>query len=157
MENASKEGLVALEQIRELAALMKEFDLCELEVRRGDAEVRLAKGSFGTDYRPAPVAPASPSPATVTGSPAHDTESRSIVYFKSPMIGTYYSRPNPNSEPFVKIGDFVDPERTICIIEAMKVFNEIPAEVRGRIVAVLVGDEEPVDFGKPLFKIDTAG
>jgi acetyl-CoA carboxylase biotin carboxyl carrier protein len=73
------------------------------------------------------------------------------------MVGTFYSKPNPTAEPFVKVGDHVDPERTICIIEAMKVFNEIPAEIRGRIVAVLVGDEESVEFGKPLFKVDTSG
>jgi acetyl-CoA carboxylase biotin carboxyl carrier protein len=72
------------------------------------------------------------------------------------MVGTFYSRPNPNAEPFVKIGDHVEPNSTVCIVEAMKMFNEIPAEVRGRIVAVLVGDEEPVDHGKPLFKVDTS-
>ena len=72
------------------------------------------------------------------------------------MVGTYYSRANPNSPPFVKVGDQVTPEKTICIIEAMKVFNEIPAEIRGKIVAVLVNEEEAVEFGKPLFKVDTS-
>jgi acetyl-CoA carboxylase biotin carboxyl carrier protein len=73
------------------------------------------------------------------------------------MVGTFYSRPNPNAEKFVKIGDHVEPETTVCIIEAMKMFNEIPSETRGRIVAVLVEDEEPVDHGRPLFKVDTTG
>ena len=72
------------------------------------------------------------------------------------MVGTFYSKSNPNAGPYVKAGDHVDPETTICIIEAMKVFNEIPAEIRGQIVAVLVEDEEPVEFGKPLFKVDTS-
>jgi acetyl-CoA carboxylase biotin carboxyl carrier protein len=72
------------------------------------------------------------------------------------MVGTFYSRPNPNAEPFVKVGDHVEPDTTVCIIEAMKMFNEIPAEVRGKIVAVLVNDEEPVDYGRPLFRVDTA-
>ena len=69
------------------------------------------------------------------------------------MVGTFYSKPNPNTEPYVKIGDHVSEESTVCIIEAMKVFNEIAAEVAGKIVAVLVDDEEPVEFGKPLFKV----
>jgi acetyl-CoA carboxylase biotin carboxyl carrier protein len=72
------------------------------------------------------------------------------------MVGTFYSRANPNAAPFVKIGDLVGESTTVCIIEAMKVFNEIPAEITGRILAVLAADEEPVDFGKPLFKLDTS-
>ena len=79
------------------------------------------------------------------------------MYIKSPMVGTFYARPNPNADAYVNVGDSVDPETTVCIIEAMKVFNEIPAETRGKIVAVLVDDEEPVDFGRPLFKVDTRG
>ncbi len=71
------------------------------------------------------------------------------------MVGTFYAKANPNAEPFVRVGDHVDEATTVCIIEAMKVFNEIPAEISGRIVAILVDDEEPVDFGRPLFKLDT--
>jgi acetyl-CoA carboxylase biotin carboxyl carrier protein len=73
------------------------------------------------------------------------------------MVGTFYSRPNPKAEPYVKVGDPVDATTVVCIIEAMKVFNEIPAEVRGRIVAVLCDDGEAVEFDKPLFKVDTSG
>jgi acetyl-CoA carboxylase biotin carboxyl carrier protein len=80
-----------------------------------------------------------------------------ITYIKSPMVGTFYSKPTPGAAAYVKAGDHVEPDKTVCIIEAMKVFNEIPAEVRGKIVAVLVNDEEPVEFGKPLFKVDTSG
>jgi acetyl-CoA carboxylase biotin carboxyl carrier protein len=79
-----------------------------------------------------------------------------LVLIRSPMVGTFYGRANPKAEPFVRVGDQVDNETTVCIIEAMKVFNEIPAEISGRIVAVLVNDEEAVDFGRPLFKIDTS-
>ena len=70
------------------------------------------------------------------------------------MIGTFYSKANPNSEPYVKIGDYVDKDSKVCIIEAMKVMNELPAEISGRVVAVLVDDEEPVDVGRKLFKIE---
>jgi acetyl-CoA carboxylase biotin carboxyl carrier protein len=72
------------------------------------------------------------------------------------MVGTFYSRPNPEAETFVRVGDHVSSETTVCIIEAMKVFNEIPADVSGLIVAVLAEDEEPVEYGKPLFKVDTS-
>ena len=71
------------------------------------------------------------------------------------MVGTFYSKSNPNAEPYVRVGDHIDAATTICIIEAMKVFNEIPAEVSGRVMAVLADDEEAVDFGRPLFKVDT--
>jgi acetyl-CoA carboxylase biotin carboxyl carrier protein len=83
-------------------------------------------------------------------------DSPHIVLIKSPMVGTFYSRPTPEAEPFVRVGDHISSETTVCIIEAMKVFNEIPAEVSGTIAAVLVDDEEPVEFGKPLFKVDTS-
>ena len=72
------------------------------------------------------------------------------------MVGTFYGRPNPESESFVKVGDHVGPETVVCIIEAMKVFNEIQAEVSGQIVAVLADNEESVEFGKPLFRVDTS-
>jgi acetyl-CoA carboxylase biotin carboxyl carrier protein len=71
------------------------------------------------------------------------------------MVGTFYSKANPNAEPYVRVGDHVSPDKVVCIVEAMKVFNEIPAEVSGRILAVLAEEEEPVDFGRPLFKVDT--
>lgn len=73
------------------------------------------------------------------------------------MVGTFYSKPNPNSKDFVEVGSAVQNDTVICIIEAMKVFNEINAELRGKIVQVLVRNEEAVDFGKPLFKVDTRG
>ena len=74
---------------------------------------------------------------------------------KSPIVGTFYAAPNPESQPFVKVGDHVGPETVICIVEAMKVFNQIPAEVAGRIVAVLAENGAPVEFGQPLFKVDS--
>ena len=75
----------------------------------------------------------------------------------SPMVGTFYASANPDTPAFAKVGDSVDKDTTVCIVEAMKVFNEIPAEVSGKIVAVLVNDQDPVDCGKPLFKVDTRG
>ena len=71
------------------------------------------------------------------------------------MVGTLYAAPDPDSTPYVKVGDHVGPETTVCIVEAMKVFNQIPAELSGRIIAVLAENGAPVEFGQPLFRIDT--
>lgn len=144
-----------LDKIRSLIELMKEHDLTEIDLRENEQQIRLARGAAG-DVRYAPVAAPFAAAAPVASAPPA-AESSSIVYITSPMVGTFYSRPNPKAEPFLKVGGHVDPESVVCIIEAMKVFNEIQAEVRGRVVAVLVDDESPVEFGKPLFKIDTSG
>lgn len=144
-----------LDRIRQLIELMKEHELSEIDLREAEQQIRLARaahpgGPAPLVYAPAPV----PGPRT-TPEPGPATE-ENIVYIKSPMVGTFYSRSNPNAQPYVKVGDFLDESKVVCIIEAMKVFNEIPAEVRGRLVAVLANDEEPVDYGKPLFKVDTS-
>jgi acetyl-CoA carboxylase biotin carboxyl carrier protein len=143
-----------VDRIRRLVELMEQHDLREIDLRQAEQRIRLARG-----VEPAPpsyVAPVVTSgPAPAATHPASAADPDNIVTITSPMVGTFYSRPNPNTDAYVKIGDMIEPETTICIIEAMKVFNEIPAEVRGRVVAILVDDEEPVEFGKPLFKIDT--
>ncbi|MBM3998282.1 MAG: acetyl-CoA carboxylase biotin carboxyl carrier protein [Planctomycetes bacterium] len=148
-----------LDRLRALIDLMREHDVGEVDLRDGEKAVRIARGSRNTAPVGAmiPVA-AAPTPTVPSGSAlTAPPDGANIVVIKSPMVGTFYSRPNPNAEPFIKVGDHIEPETTVCIIEAMKMFNEIPAEVRGKIVAVLVNDEEPVDHGKPLFKVDTTG
>ena len=85
------------------------------------------------------------------------TDDVHTALIKSPIVGTFYSAPNPESPSYVKVGDHVGPETTVCIVEAMKVFNQIPAEVSGKIIAVLVENGQPVEFGQPLFKVDTRG
>lgn len=159
-DSASNEGDVFDEdRLIRLIAMMKEHDLSELDLRDDAQRIRLRRKmeSAAPIYvaQSAPVAAAaSPAaPATAAGT----TDGANIFVIKSPMVGTYYSKPNPKSPPFVKVGDRVDPEKVICIIEAMKVFNEIPAEVTGLVVAVMIQDGEPVDFGKPLIKVDTKG
>ena len=77
-----------------------------------------------------------------------------MLIIKSPMVGTFYKASGPDSAPFAKVGDRIGPEKTVCIIEAMKVFNEIPAGVSGQIVAILVENGAPVEFGQPLIKVD---
>ncbi|MFO0867631.1 MAG: acetyl-CoA carboxylase biotin carboxyl carrier protein [Pirellulales bacterium] len=146
-----------LDKIRSLIELMKEHDLTEIDLRENEQKIRLCRGGSG-EIRLAPMAAPTPAALPVAAAaPPAAVDGANIAVIKSPMVGTFYSRPNPNAEAFVKVGDHVDPETVVCIIEAMKVFNEIQAEVRGRVVAVLVDDESPVEFGKPLYKIDTSG
>lgn len=153
-----------IEQIRRLIELMKEHDLGEIDLRKANQRIHLCRGGLAGApgvAGPPPVAPPaalqSPpaSEATEATEAAGDSEEH-IAYITSPMVGTFYSRANPNAEPYIRVGDHVEPETIVCIVEAMKVFNEIPAEISGRIVATLVEEEESVDYGKPLFKVDTS-
>lgn len=166
------DSVFEIDRIRRLVELMKEYDLSEVDLRQQRQRIRLCRGAQEVPrggYLAPAVVPPSPQPSSSAAAvpsvtpaasappPSPPTESTSIVFIKSPMVGTFYSRPNPKAEPFVKVGDRVEPTTVVCIIEAMKVFNEIPAEVRGRIVAVLCEDGEAVDFDKPLFKVDVSG
>ena len=148
-------GVFDLDRIRLLVELMKEHGLTEIDLREAEQQIRLCLGSTNVSVPPAPAFAPAPVQPSAAEAPSDDTPDH-IVLIKSPMVGTYYSKPNPNSDPYARVGDHVDPTTTVCIIEAMKVFNEIPAEVTGKIVAVLVEDEEPVDVGKPLYKVDTS-
>lgn len=100
----------------------------------------------------APAAPAAAAPATPAAAPAND-ESKYITV-KSPMIGTFYRSPGPDKGPFVNVGDEISSGKVLCIIEAMKLFNEIESEVSGKIVKILVNDAQPVEYDQPLFLVD---
>lgn len=157
MADASS-GVFDMDRIRRLVDLMKEHDLNEIDLQEGEQKIRLSRGAKSVAYAPppmmsAPAVSAAPQQAASSG-PAPPAESANTKTILSPMVGTFYARPNPNSEPFVKVGDHVETNTTVCIIEAMKTFNEIPAEIRGKIVAVLVEDGEHVDTDKPLFKVE---
>jgi acetyl-CoA carboxylase biotin carboxyl carrier protein len=154
-----------VERIRRLVELMKEHDLNEIDLRESRHRIRIQRGAAVQYAAPmmaappamaAPAPAAAPVPAAAGGGKSVAMDGPGITVIKSPMVGTFYSRANPKSNPFVKVGDRVDTNTTVCIVEAMKVFNEIPAEVRGTIVAVLVEDGEAVEFDKPLFKVDTS-
>jgi acetyl-CoA carboxylase biotin carboxyl carrier protein len=146
-----------IERIRQLVELMEQHGLTEIDLRHEKQRIRLRRGSDDQQVASLPAAVAQPPmPAAALVVPGQRADDASLVLIKSPMVGTFYSRPNPEAETFVRVGDHVSSETTVCIIEAMKVFNEIPAEVSGMIVAVLAEDEEPVEFGKPLFKVDTS-
>ena len=142
-----------VERIRQIIELMEQHELSEVDLQQGDEKIKLNRGSAAPIYSP-PPAYAAPVVAGAPPAPAPDGNADTIT-IKAPMIGTFYARANPDSEPFVKIGDQVHDETVVCIVEAMKVFNEIPAECRGKIVEILVNDQEPVDFGKPMFRVQT--
>ena len=150
-----------IERIRRLVELMEEHDLSEVDLRESRQRIRICRGpkeaprAAAPPPSPAPPLAASHSPAAPAAA-SQAADGPHIAVIKSPMVGTFYSRPNPKAEGYVKVGDRVDTTTVVCIIEAMKVFNEIPAEIRGQIVAVLVADGEAVDFEKPLFKVDTS-
>lgn len=143
-------------RIRRLVELMNEHDLTEIDLRDSAIRIRLRKGHEPSvaPMMAVPHTPASPAPAA--GQPSAASEGEHIVAIKSIMVGTFFAAPSPEAAPFVKVGDRVGPDTTVCIIEAMKVFNEIPAGVSGKIVAVLVESGEPVEYGQPLFKVDTS-
>jgi acetyl-CoA carboxylase biotin carboxyl carrier protein len=127
----------------------------------GEAEatiqVPMAMATGMTPMAPVVAAPSAPvAPAVEAAAPATETEENNYVTVKSPMIGTFYRRPAPDKEAFVDVGDSTKVGDTICVIEAMKLFNEIESEVTGKIVKILVDDNSPVEYDQPLFLVDPA-
>lgn len=139
-------------KVRKLINLMKEHDLTEIDLKQADSAVRIKRGGEVVSYS-APVA-AAPAAAPAPAQPAPVTEDTNTVVIKSPMVGTFYEASSPDTPPFIKVGDRIGAEKTVCIVEAMKVFNEIPAGVSGQVVAILVENGAPVEFGQPLIKVD---
>ena len=105
---------------------------------------------------PAPVATPAPAPAAPAAEPAAPAADANLIEIKSPMIGTFYRKPSPDKDTFVEVGSTVKPGDTVCVIEAMKLFNEIESEVSGRIVKILVDDNSPVEYDQPLFLVEPA-
>jgi acetyl-CoA carboxylase biotin carboxyl carrier protein len=159
-----------IDDLKQLIEFLKEHQVAEFELDRGDFRVRLkftlpeSPGSGATDLAsllasvraaaPAPVAPfaAAPAPAPAPAAPAADpNEGLHIV--KSPIVGTYYGSPSPGASPFVGVGDRVEKGQVICIVEAMKLMNEIEADAAGEIAKCFVSNGQPIEFGQPLFAI----
>jgi acetyl-CoA carboxylase biotin carboxyl carrier protein len=145
-----------LDKLRELVEMMEKHDLREVRLRRGDQRWALRRGPQEVAYTPAmpmsaPAASAPAGPAAASAAPAAADDGG--VQIKSPMVGTFYRASTPGDKPFVKEGDRVSNDTVVCLIEAMKFFNQIKADCSGTIVKVLVNDGDPVDYGQPLFKI----
>ena len=154
-----------MEELRELIALLRDNGLAELELENEGFRVRLRRESgSGTSYvaEPAPPAPApAPAAAAASAGPAHPgtqaataaSQDQDLHIIPSPIVGTFYRSPSPSAESFVKIGSNVEPETVVCIIEAMKLMNEIQAEASGEVVKIYVENGQPVEYGQPLFGI----
>ena len=149
--------------IRELAELLSETDLSEIEVEQNDFRIRVtraAQAAFAPVAAPLPVAPAAPvstsqaAPHDNTGQEADVDPSSHPGAVKSPMVGTAYLSPEPDAKPFVDVGDQVTAGQTLMIVEAMKHMNEVPAPSSGTIAAILVTDGQPVEYGEVLILIE---
>ncbi|UCG15877.1 MAG: acetyl-CoA carboxylase biotin carboxyl carrier protein [Phycisphaerales bacterium] len=147
--------MLEINEIRELIQLMTENDIAEVSIKKGDAEIALKRMGAQTVVHGVPAPPALVSPTTSAGSaaPQTPTEAEGLLQIASPMVGTFYASPDPNSPPYVTIGSEVSEETVVCIVEAMKVFNEIKADMRGTIAKIVAANEEGVDFGQPLFLV----
>jgi acetyl-CoA carboxylase biotin carboxyl carrier protein len=155
MSDAEKPGdLFNVKKVRRLIELMKEHDLSEIDLKQADHRVRIRRGGEVITTTAAPVVRAAAAPAAAEGPARQSAEDSRMLIIKSPMVGTFYKASGPDAAPFAKVGDRIGPEKTVCIVEAMKVFNEIPAGVSGQIVAILVENGAPVEFGQPLIKVD---
>ncbi len=153
-----------LEEIRQLIDLAKETGVAELEVQRAENRVRIRLagatyevGPLDGNPAPKPVSPAelpkSPIPPPAVETSSIDAET---IVIKSPIVGTFYEAPSPDTDPFVKVGDSVSPGKVICIIESMKLMNEIESEHTGVITARLVENGHAVEYGEPLFALRLA-
>jgi acetyl-CoA carboxylase biotin carboxyl carrier protein len=152
-----------LKEIKELIKLVSEAGVSEVEVERGDFKIAIKKveekvfvQSTAPVMQPQVVmsAPAAPSaPATPAAAPVAEHASN-LITIKSPMIGTFYKSSSPDKPAFVGIGDEIKPGKVLCIVEAMKLFNEIESEISGRIVKVLVENASPVEYDQPLFLVE---
>ena len=152
--------MIDLKTLRSLIKMMVDNDLSELDLRDGDETVAMKRAGHGAPVvmAPAPVAAPVAAPAPAAGAPAPAPASAPPAVdegpaVESPMVGTFYTSSDPDSPPFVSVGDTVGPDTVVCIIEAMKVFNEVKAGVSGVVERVLVENAQPVEFGQRLIAI----
>lgn len=163
-----------IKSILELLRFVSKSDLSEVIVEEGEFRLTIRRGVGGapvvvspTPVSPMPAAPVlpvtvptGPQPPSPPQAEAKSPEAsepsapKKVEYIRSPMVGTFYRRPSPDKEPFVKVGDVIEKGQVVCIIEAMKLFNEIQSEIAGRIVRILVEDGQPVEYDQPLFEVE---
>lgn len=152
-----------IRKVKKLIELLEESGIAEIEIKEGEESVRIsrygnAQVAPAVQYAAVPMAAPAPQPvAAPSEAPAADTSTEDSLpeghVVKSPMVGTYYSSPSPEAPPFAKVGDTVNEGDTLCIVEAMKILNQIEADASGTIKAILVENGQPIEFGQPLFVI----
>lgn len=151
-----------IRKVKKLIELLEESAISEIEIKEGEESVRISRANSAPQYiaPPPAAAPAAlaPAPAKIPESmePASAPVEEGTV-IESPMVGTYYSAPSPEAPAFVKVGQNIRVGDVICIVEAMKILNQIESEVSGKVKAIRVEDGQPVEFGQPLIVVDTNG
>jgi len=158
MTEAASSGNIPfdLDRLQQLVEMMEKHGLSEVSLRRGDEQWRLRRGArevvqAAPPPMPFPMPTAQPvAHAAAASAPA---EASGLIDIKSPTVGTFYASPSPGEPAFVTVGSVVTPETIVCLLEAMKVFNQIPAEVSGTITAILVKSGDAIEFGQPLFRV----
>ncbi|MCZ7565856.1 MAG: acetyl-CoA carboxylase biotin carboxyl carrier protein [Burkholderiales bacterium] len=146
-----------LRKLKKLIDLVQESGIAELEITEGEEKVRIRRGGGAEVLGPVPApaaAPAPPSAAPAAPAAAEPPEAPAGHLVKSPMVGTFYRATSPEAKPFVAVGDAVKAGQTVCIIEAMKLMNEIECDQDGVVKAILVENGQPVEYGEPLFVIE---
>jgi len=151
-----------IRKVKKLIELLEESAISEIEIKEGEESVRISRANTAPAYAP-PAAPAIAPPAApaaapmaaapVAAEPAKPEIDGTVI--NSPMVGTYYAAPSPGAPGFVKVGQSIKPGDTICIVEAMKILNQIESEVTGVVKELLVEDGQPVEFGEPLMIVET--
>ena len=167
--------MLKIQEIREIIKLIDQTGIEEFKYKTEEGEIKLKKGGAvqvveaapaapaASVSAPAPTAPAAPAtqpapaaqeePKQQEAAPAAASQDENLLEVKSPMVGTFYQSPSPDAPPFVSVGDKVKPDSVVCIVEAMKLFNEIEAEMSGEIAKILVEDGQLVEYGQPLFLV----
>lgn len=148
-----------IKEIKEMITLMNENNLLELEIEKEGMRIRLKKESPGTGKESGSAQIATIPQFSVTQETAQqqikkETPIKNLIEIKAPMVGTFYRAPSPESQSFIEVGQNIDIGQVVCIIEAMKLMNEIKSDAKGKIVEVLVENGHPVEFGQPLFLIE---
>jgi len=154
---ANTEEEMYIKEIKDMINLMNENGLTELEVEKEGVRICLKKGTGGVvermvEYSPPQSAQAAPQANTQTKTA--ETAVKNGIEIKSPMVGTFYRAPSPEAPPYVNMGDMVEPGQVVCIIEAMKLMNEIKSEVKGKLIDIQADNAEPVEFGQALFVVE---
>jgi acetyl-CoA carboxylase biotin carboxyl carrier protein len=153
---------IDLKQLKELMRSLKQFDISELELEKNGERIKLCRTVEGVtrEYSAAPTLlgsippPAAPAPASIAPSASVSAvDDASCFYVTSPFVGTFYASATPGADPFVKVGSEIKPGQTLCIVEAMKLMNEIEAEAPGTVLEVLGENGKPVEYGDRLFKV----
>ena len=171
---STKASLLDIKQIKQVIELMKRAELNEFSVEEEGFKLKIRRGAGKTNGGSrnsvppfvvaadpaahgtvAPMPAAAPAAAAPAAAPAPTEEEAGISFIKAPMVGTFYSAPSPESKPFVDVGAKISESTVVCILEAMKIMNEIQAEAKGTIVEVLVEDGDPIEYGQKLFKVKT--